>query len=123
MIKCYKVVRHVLDKGKFSALVSGQVQIEYVPGQISYANKDLLSLGYGIFVFQYLHQAREFVDFYSGTSILEIWECKTEKFMESYPILLDLNFLYFGIYIENFKYYPKPGTRMVESLKLIKEIV
>lgn len=123
MITCYKVVRHVLGKGRFSVRATGKVQIEYIPDNISYAYKDLLSLGYGIFVFQYLHQAREFVDFYSETSILEIWECEAEEFMDSEPLdLLDLHFLHFGIYVENLQYRHAIGTKMVKSLKLIKEI-
>ena len=116
----YKVVKRQGNK-LTSAIVSGQAETEYIPGEWAQAPDWLAKDAYGLTVFLALHEA---ISFSRSMSWLEIWECEVENLYLPLVPIYSTSFLARGRRIRPYAPVARwpPGTMMAERIKLTRRM-
>lgn len=124
-MKFYKVVKSDLTSAVMDGTNIG-LAVQYKVGEFVHADKDLLKLGYGLFVFDNLRYAINFVSVVPNCSD-KIYECQVRGIVKN-PNPLKL-FRSWEITREQIlngqsKRFESvlPGTVIVKSVKLLKEV-
>jgi len=121
----YKVLRYKKHCGLFSAVVNRKPKVKYKEGVWSESPEHLSKIGYHLFAFKALADARAFTFAnrpFSKGEIFRIYECKAEGITDKLPPQLFILALECGI-IKHFDNGIWPdGTIMVKRLMTVKEV-
>jgi len=123
------IVYKVLRKGNWSAWASGKAIIRYKVGEWRSAPLWLGKLGYHIFAFDNLYDARRFArsigvkakSYFELSRSRRIYEAEAEGVITELLPMLDMSRLETGMAYEEGGFYP-PGTVMCEKIKLLKKV-
>lgn len=118
----YKITTEIAGGQVSFIIFNSKAEVQYQIGEWAEAPDWLAKKGYGLFVFDSLKNAMDFLGKLGDPSRSKMWRCEIEGRYEKLPPNLTLDGINRGVLVPaEFKDFPK-GTVMAKRVKLIRQI-